>query len=209
MARQSHVWAQKIAPDRSFDPRRRSRAVTLWELGATSMATWKNGESVGKEAGRRRRTYLAEGACRGLLVLGDLRATGDGVAVGGPSLLLDRLLLSVRASVNQSIASSTDAFAADAQCRDRCNSGGRALRANAAVHGKKQRDSKKGRGMCEFGWLDGVSSLLAGRWAGRQARRCSKKKLGMHGKGLVSHLADGGEAVASVASGRWSPGLVL
>lgn len=36
-----------------------------------------------------------------------------------------------------------------------------------------------------------------------------QKSLGMHGKGLVSHLADGGEAVASGARGRWSPSLLL
>jgi hypothetical protein len=45
-------------------------------------------------------------------------------------------------------------------------------------------------------------------WRGRFAARLSKK-LGMRGKGLVSHLGVGGEAVASGALGRWSPSLLL
>jgi hypothetical protein len=54
------------------------------------------------------------------------------------------------------------------------------------------------------GWGKDEMSLLAGRFAARLS-----KKLGMRGKGLVSHLGVGGEAVASGALGRWSPSLLL
>jgi hypothetical protein len=58
--------------------------------------------------------------------------------------------------------------------------------------------------------VDGVrkkTRCLCWRGGGPAARL--SKKLGMRGKGLVSHLGVGGEAVASGALDRWSPSLLL
>ena len=73
------------------------------------------------------------------------------------------------------------------------------------VHGKG-RDSRGGL----VGWLGARLVFVGGEVRGQARPLQNKKKLGMHGRGLVSHLAVvGGEAVASGARGRWSPSLVL
>ena len=167
-----------------------------------------------------------------MLVQGDLRATGDGVSVGGPSLLLGgRLLLlsgagvsqsvvavkSINQSINPSIALQLHrSFAANAQCKPRPRRGasGAATRAGLRCglrveQGKSAWKGKRFKG--RVGWLLSARLVFVGGEVRGQARPLqNKKKLGMHGRGLVSHLAVvGGEAVASGARGRWSPSLVL
>jgi hypothetical protein len=107
----------------------------------------------------------------------------------------------VRQSINQCQFHRNGAVAANAQC-----SPGWRIAATGAIGAAGER---KGRCMerkriCGRGW-----GCLCWRREVKWKRGFSKKSWGLHGKGLVSHLAAGGEADASGTLGRGSPSLLL
>ena len=109
----------------------------------------------------------------------------------------------VRQSINQCQSHRNGAVAANAQCSPGWRiavTGGdwRCRRKKETMHGKE-----------EDLWERLRVSLLALR--GQVEARLCKKKLGIawNGKGLVSHLAAGGEEDASGTLGRGSPSLLL